>query len=70
MGFATEATRALLHCAAQRLADQPIVIITQAANLAALRLADRLGFTRVETFEQFSAEQVQAKAQLRTFLRQ
>ncbi|WP_166904804.1 GNAT family N-acetyltransferase [Mycobacterium sp. DL440] len=68
-GYATEAARALLRCAAQQLADHPIVIITQSANLAALRLADRLGFTRVETFEQFNAEQVLASAQLRTFLR-
>ncbi|WP_454790264.1 GNAT family N-acetyltransferase [Mycolicibacterium lutetiense] len=68
-GYATEAARALLRCAAQQLADQPILIITQSANLAALRLAERLGFTRVETFEQFNAEQVLASAQLRTFLR-
>jgi RimJ/RimL family protein N-acetyltransferase len=69
-GYATEAARALLLCAAKQLADQPIIVITQAANLAALRVADRLGFTRVDTFQQFDAEQVLATAQLRTFQRQ
>ncbi|MFV8051877.1 GNAT family N-acetyltransferase [Mycobacterium sp. 48b] len=48
-GYATEASRALLRCAAGQLADQPVVIVTQSANLAALRLADRLGFSRLGT---------------------
>ncbi|OBB26216.1 hypothetical protein A5792_03660 [Mycolicibacterium peregrinum] len=43
--------------------------VTQAANLAALRLADRIGFTRVGAFEQFNAEQVLATARLGAFLR-
>lgn len=68
-GYATEAARALLRCAAEQLADQPIIIVTQAANQAALRLADRLGFTRVGAFEQFNAEQVLATASLGAFLR-
>ncbi|CDO29682.1 GNAT family N-acetyltransferase [Mycolicibacterium porcinum] len=69
-GYATEAARALLRCAAGQLSDQPVVIVTQAANLAALRLIDRLGFTRVGTFEEFGAEQVLATARLATFLPQ
>ncbi|TVX95120.1 GNAT family N-acetyltransferase [Mycolicibacterium porcinum] len=69
-GYATEAARALLRCAAGQLSDQPVVIVTQAANLAALRLVDRLGFTRVGTFEEFGAEQVLATARLATFLPQ
>lgn len=69
-GYAAEATRALLRCAAVQLVDQPVVIVTQAANQPALRLADRLGFTRVGTFEQFEAEQVLATARLATFLPQ
>ncbi|MCV7206936.1 N-acetyltransferase [Mycolicibacterium peregrinum] len=68
-GYATEAARALLRCAAEQLVDQPIIIVTQAANQAALRLADRLGFTRVGAFEQFNAEQVLATASLGAFLR-
>ncbi|WP_234787109.1 GNAT family N-acetyltransferase [Mycolicibacterium fortuitum] len=69
-GFATEAARALLRCTAQQLADQPIIIVTQLANQAALRLAHRLGFVPVTTFEQFNAQQVLATARLGTFLRQ
>lgn len=59
------------YCAAQQSnnVDQPIIIVTQAANQAALRLADRLGFTRVGAFEQFNAEQVLATASLGAFLR-
>ncbi|MFN6551107.1 GNAT family N-acetyltransferase [Mycolicibacterium septicum] len=69
-GYAAEACRALLRCAAEQLADQPVVIVTQTANLAALRLADRLGFAQLGTFEQFDAEQVLAAARLGTFLPQ
>ncbi len=68
-GYATEAARALLHCAAGQFPDQPVVIVTQAANAPALQLADGLGFTRVGTFEQFGATQVLASAPLGTFVR-
>ncbi|WP_441963354.1 GNAT family N-acetyltransferase [Mycolicibacterium houstonense] len=68
-GYATEAATALLRRAARELADQPVVIVTQSANLAALRLADRLGFTHVGTFDQFDAEQTLATTRLATFLR-
>lgn len=61
-GYATEAARALLRCAAAELPDQPVVLITQTANGASLRLAQRLGFTTVGTFEQHNAEQTLATA--------
>jgi RimJ/RimL family protein N-acetyltransferase len=67
-GYAAEAARALLHCAAAELPDQPVVVITQTANRASLRLAERLGFTRVGTFEQHNAEQTLATVWLSTFL--
>jgi RimJ/RimL family protein N-acetyltransferase len=46
-GYATEAARALLRCAAAELSDQPVVIVTQTVNRAARRVADRLGFSVV-----------------------
>jgi RimJ/RimL family protein N-acetyltransferase len=67
-GYAAEAARTLLQCAAVELSDQPVVIITQTANRASLRLAERLGFRAVGTFEQYDAAQTLATAQLRTFL--
>jgi RimJ/RimL family protein N-acetyltransferase len=67
-GYATEAARALLRCAATELPDQPVVVITQTANRASLRLAGRLGFTPVGTFEQHNAEQMLATARLSAFL--
>ncbi|MUL74617.1 GNAT family N-acetyltransferase [Mycolicibacterium sp. CBMA 226] len=66
-GYASEATRLLLRYAADELDDQPVVIITQTANRASLRLAERLGFSVVATFEQYDAEQALATAQLATF---
>lgn len=67
-GYASEATRLLLEYAAGELGDQPVVIVTQTANRASLRLAERLGFSVVGTFEQYDAEQALATAQLATFL--
>jgi RimJ/RimL family protein N-acetyltransferase len=67
-GYALEAAEALLQCAAVELSDQPVVIITQTANRASLRLAERLGFRVVGTFEQYAAEQTLATARLGTFL--
>ena len=66
-GYASEATRLLLRYAAGELDDQPVVIVTQTANRASLRLAERLGFSVVGTFEQYDAEQALATAQLATF---
>ncbi len=55
-GYATEAGAAVLDWADARLGE-PVVLCTQVANLASLRLADRLGFTELERFEEFGAEQ-------------
>ena len=68
-GYASEAARLLLEYAAGELDDQPVVIITQTANRASLRLAERLGFSVVATFDQYDAEQALATARLATFLR-
>jgi len=68
-GYASEATRLLLEYAAGELDDQPVLVITQTANRASLRLAERLGFNVVATFEQYDAEQALATARLAAFLR-
>lgn len=66
-GYATEAARTVLRAAAEELPDQPVLIITQSANSASLRLANRLGFRAVTTFEQWGAEQTLAVAALHSF---
>ncbi|MBE1551890.1 RimJ/RimL family protein N-acetyltransferase [Mycobacterium sp. OAS707] len=66
-GYAAEAARTLLRTAAAELPDQPVLIITQTVNLASLRLAERLGFNVVKTFEQWGAQQALAMAQLHEF---
>ena len=67
-GYAVEAAHVLLRCAAAELPDQPVVIVTQTANRASRRLAERLGFDVVDTFEQWGAEQTLATARLHAFL--
>ncbi len=66
-GYATEAVGAILRAAADELVDQPVLIVTQAANTASLRLAGRLGFHVVTTFEHFDAEQTLAVVTLHDF---
>lgn len=66
-GYAEEAARALLRAAAAELSDQPVVLVTQTANLRSLALAARLGFAVVQTFIEFDAEQTLATARLATF---
>lgn len=66
-GFAFEAATAALRSAAEELDDQPVVIVTQTANERSLKLAARLGFRLVETFEQFGAEQSLYLAELHSF---
>ncbi|MGY0235420.1 GNAT family N-acetyltransferase [Longispora urticae] len=56
-GLAYEASAAALRAAAAELPDQPVILVTQSANARSLRLAARLGFQPVGTFEQFDAEQ-------------
>jgi RimJ/RimL family protein N-acetyltransferase len=68
-GYVTEAASALLHTAATALPDQPVLIVTQSANLRSLAVAKRLGFRLVEEFEQFEAVQSLLVADLKTVRR-
>jgi RimJ/RimL family protein N-acetyltransferase len=56
-GYASEAAAAVLDWAARALPDEPVVLTTQTANVASMRVAARLGFTEVERFEEYGAEQ-------------
>ena len=66
-GLAFEAATIALRAAAAELPDQPVIIVTQTANERSLKLAERLGFRPVDTFEQFGAEQTLCVANLHTF---
>jgi RimJ/RimL family protein N-acetyltransferase len=66
-GLAFEATTAVLRAAAAELPDQPVVLVTRTANQRSLKLAARLGFQPVSTFEQYDAEQTLAAADLHSF---
>lgn len=63
-GLAFEAAAAALRAAAGELPGQPVLVVTQAANDRARRLAGRLGFQEVDQFEEFDAKQVLAVASL------
>jgi RimJ/RimL family protein N-acetyltransferase len=65
-GLAFEATTTALRAAAANLPDQPVLLVTQTANDRSLRLAARLGFQPVSTFEEFGAQQTLAVARLHT----
>lgn len=67
LGYASEAATALLRAAAAMFADQPVLIVTQSANRASLKVARRLDFRVVGTFEQFDAEQTLLVAPLHAF---
>ena len=56
-GYAREAAAAVLSWFDQVLPAEPVVLCTQAANAASVRLADRLGFQEIERFIEFDAEQ-------------
>jgi RimJ/RimL family protein N-acetyltransferase len=56
-GYAAEACAAALGWFADTLPDVPVVLATQTANERAMRLAVKLGFTEVERFEAYGAEQ-------------
>lgn len=56
-GYATEAVTAVLDWAATHLPSELIVLCTQSAHTASVRLAERLGFRKVRTFVAFGAEQ-------------
>ena len=56
-GYATEACRAALEWFAAALPEEPLVLSTQTANAASMRLATRLGFTEAERYQEWGAEQ-------------
>ncbi|MFF7452808.1 GNAT family N-acetyltransferase [Kitasatospora sp. NPDC008115] len=56
-GYAAEACAAALGWLDDALPGEPVVLTTQSANLASMRLAAKLGFTEVERFEAWGAEQ-------------
>jgi len=56
-GYAAEACAAALGWFAGALPGEPVVLCTQTANDRAMRLAAKLGFTEVERFEDYGAEQ-------------
>ncbi|MET9228446.1 GNAT family N-acetyltransferase [Lentzea sp. NPDC003310] len=56
-GYAFEACSAALDWFSLEHPGEPVVLTTQTANEAALRLAQKLGFIEVERFEEFNAQQ-------------
>ncbi|MFE0459468.1 GNAT family N-acetyltransferase [Kitasatospora sp. NPDC058965] len=56
-GYAAEAGAAALAWFAGAYPGEPVVLSSQVANAASLRVAAKLGFTEVERFEEYGAEQ-------------
>ncbi|MEV5788061.1 GNAT family N-acetyltransferase [Streptomyces sp. NPDC048448] len=56
-GYAFEACAAVLDWVADALPSDPVVLCTQTANDRSMRLAAKLGFTEVDRFEEYDAEQ-------------
>lgn len=56
-GYASEACAAALRWVGGVLPGEPVVLCTQTANDRSMRLAAKLGFTEVERFEEYDAEQ-------------
>ncbi|MFI8387903.1 GNAT family N-acetyltransferase [Streptomyces sp. NPDC085540] len=56
-GYATEACAAALNWFANAHPGEPMVLSTQTANEASMRVAAKLGFTEAERFEDYGAEQ-------------
>ncbi|MFE2537514.1 GNAT family N-acetyltransferase [Streptomyces sp. NPDC059371] len=56
-GYAAEACAAALDWFADALPGEPVVLTTQTANARSMSLAAKLGFTEVERFEEYGAEQ-------------
>jgi len=56
-GYAAEACAAALGWLAVELPGEPVVLFTQTANARSMRLAAKLGFTEVERYEAYGAEQ-------------
>ncbi|MEV6205862.1 GNAT family N-acetyltransferase [Kitasatospora sp. NPDC051914] len=56
-GYAAEACAAALGRFAEAFPGEPVVLCTQTANDRSMRVAAKLGFTEVERFEEYGAEQ-------------
>ena len=56
-GYAAEACAAALGWLTSELPGEPVVLFTQTANARSMRLAAKLGFTEVERYEAYGAEQ-------------
>ncbi|MEW1691390.1 GNAT family N-acetyltransferase [Streptomyces sp. NPDC091265] len=56
-GYAAEACAAALGWFAEALPGEAVVLRTQTANERSMRLAEKLGFTEVERYEDYGAEQ-------------
>jgi RimJ/RimL family protein N-acetyltransferase len=56
-GYAAEACAAALDWFAGAVPSEPVVLCCQSANDRSMRLAAKLGFTEVERFEEYGAEQ-------------
>ncbi|WP_431912909.1 GNAT family N-acetyltransferase [Nonomuraea jabiensis] len=56
-GYAAEACVAALDWFDGVLPGEPVVLTTQSANVGSMRLATKLGFTEVERFQAWDAEQ-------------
>ncbi|MGW2631491.1 GNAT family N-acetyltransferase [Streptomyces chattanoogensis] len=56
-GYATEACTTALDWFAGALPGESVVLYTQTANVRSMRLAAKLGFTELERFEAYGAEQ-------------
>lgn len=56
-GYAAEACAAALDWFADALPGEPVVLYTQTANTRSMRLAAKLGFTEVDRFEKYGADQ-------------
>ncbi|GAA1320704.1 GNAT family N-acetyltransferase [Streptomyces sanglieri] len=56
-GYAAEACGAALDWFADAFPSEQVVLATQTANVRSMRLAAKLGFTEVERYEAYGAEQ-------------
>lgn len=66
-GLAFQAATAVLRRAAADLPDEPVIVVTQSANIRSLALARRLGFVPAMTFIEHGMEQTLAVANLHRF---
>nr|WP_238356696.1 GNAT family N-acetyltransferase [Kribbella italica] len=56
-GYATEACTAALNWFDSALPGEPVVLATQTANTTSMHLATKLGFTELERFHAWNADQ-------------